>query len=77
MHKIVKTVGRRGASIEMKFVMRVRIAGETSETGRAVGKQIVNFVMKDAMPAANIAAKQVAASIAVTTIVVTTIAVIT
>ncbi len=67
MHKIVKTVGKRGANIEVKFGMRVRIAGETSEPGRAVGTQIVSFVMKDAMPAANIAAKQVAASIAVTT----------
>ena len=62
MGKAVKLAEKRGANTEMKFVMRVEIAEVQLEAEQAVAKQIVNFVMKDAMRDASIAAKQVAVS---------------
>jgi transcription elongation GreA/GreB family factor len=65
MRKVVKIAEKPGGNTEVKFGMRVKIGEETSETERAVVKQIVNFAMKDATPDAITAATPDAASIAV------------
>jgi len=67
MDKTAKIAEKRGANTKMKFVMRVRIAGEILETEQVVVRRIENSVMRDVMHDVSIAAKRVAVLIAVIT----------